>query len=133
MKPKPLASLNHLTLPVMRDIRYSLLLNNWIGFALSEPLKPKPERLLESRGHYINRPGSRQHPTTATGHRGGPMTERIDTLLKESRKFPPPKAFREGAHVRSPQVYRQAARNRARFWADRAGELEWIKPWRKVV
>ena len=61
------------------------------------------------------------------------MTERIDTLLKESRKFPPPKAFREGAHVRSPQVYRQAARNRARFWADRAGELEWIKPWRKVV
>src|SRR5436309_2957577 len=61
------------------------------------------------------------------------MTERIDTLLKESRKFPPPKAFRDEAHVRSPQVYRQAARNRARFWADRAGELEWIKPWRKVL
>ncbi|MBI4503162.1 MAG: acetate--CoA ligase, partial [Gemmatimonadetes bacterium] len=61
------------------------------------------------------------------------MTDRIDTLLQERRSFPPPKAFREAAHVSSPHIYRKAKANRTKFWAARAGELEWFKPWRKVL
>jgi acetyl-CoA synthetase len=61
------------------------------------------------------------------------MTDRIDTLLKERRSFPPPKAFRASANVRSPQIYRKAKANPTRFWAERAAELEWFKRWSKVL
>ncbi|MSR06098.1 MAG: acetate--CoA ligase [Gemmatimonadetes bacterium] len=61
------------------------------------------------------------------------MNERIETLLKEDRLFPPSKDFRKQAHVQSPSVYRRAARNSARFWAERASELLWFKPWRKIL
>ncbi|HWP36758.1 MAG TPA: acetate--CoA ligase [Gemmatimonadales bacterium] len=61
------------------------------------------------------------------------MTDRIDTLLKERRSYAPPASFKRQATVRSTAVYRDAARNRLQFWAARAKELEWIKPWRKVL
>src|SRR5690242_16588565 len=61
------------------------------------------------------------------------MTERIDTLLDERRSFPAPKAFAQSAHVHSPQVYKTAAKNRTKFWAERAAELEWFKPWKKIL
>ncbi|MBI2072559.1 MAG: AMP-binding protein, partial [Gemmatimonadetes bacterium] len=61
------------------------------------------------------------------------MTERIDTLLKESRLFRPPGEFRKQAHVNSAAVYRRASRNRTAFWAEQARELEWFKPWRRVL
>src|SRR5213078_885342 len=61
------------------------------------------------------------------------MTDRIDTLLKERRTFPPSKAFRDAAHVGSPQIYRKAKANPTKFWAERAAELEWFKPWRKIL
>src|SRR5262249_14987476 len=69
---------------------------------------------------------------SSTIHRA-PMTERIDTLLKENRLFQPSREFRKNAHVNNAATYRKAARNRAAFWAERARELDWIKPWRQVL
>jgi acetyl-CoA synthetase len=59
--------------------------------------------------------------------------EPIEALLKEGRKFPPPKAFAKTAVVRSASIYREAARNPVRFWEKQAKALHWIKPWRKTV
>ncbi len=61
------------------------------------------------------------------------MTDRIDTLLKEQRSFSPPADFKRAAHLRSNSVYREAKQHRLRFWAARARELQWIKPWKKVL
>ena len=61
------------------------------------------------------------------------MTEQLATLLNEQRRYAPAPAFRRRAHVASPSIYRQAGIQRLKFWADRARELEWFKPWRKVL
>ncbi|MDQ6870581.1 MAG: acetate--CoA ligase [Gemmatimonadota bacterium] len=60
------------------------------------------------------------------------MTD-IDVLLTENRKFDPPPAFKRQAHVSSPDIYDEAARDPEKFWADQARLLEWIKPWTKVL
>ena len=60
-------------------------------------------------------------------------TEPIEALLKEGRKFPPPKSFAKAAQVKSTAIYREARRNPLRFWERQARELRWIKPWRKAV
>jgi acetyl-CoA synthetase len=60
------------------------------------------------------------------------MSDTIDTLLKEGRTFLPPPAFRKTAHVGSPAAYRAGSR-RLSFWSARAKELEWFKPWKKVL
>src|SRR5947208_16203379 len=59
--------------------------------------------------------------------------EPIQALLKEDRKFPPPKAFKARALVKSESVYREAARNPVGFWEQRAKELTWFKPWKKAL
>jgi acetyl-CoA synthetase len=61
------------------------------------------------------------------------MTDRIDTLLDETRTFPPPPAFRRAALVKDRRPYREAERNRLRFWERQARELDWMKPWRTVL
>jgi acetyl-CoA synthetase len=61
------------------------------------------------------------------------MTEQLATLLKEQRSYAPPANFRRQALVTSSRVHRQAGTARLKFWADRARELEWFKPWRKVL
>jgi len=57
----------------------------------------------------------------------------IDVLLHENRKFPPPDEVRAQALLSSPEIYEEAARDQEAFWAARARELEWIKPWEKVL
>ena len=59
--------------------------------------------------------------------------DRIETLLDEQRSFPPPEGFRKQAHVSDPKVYEQAKQDREGYWADWARQLEWIKPWNKVL
>src|SRR2546425_10737353 len=59
--------------------------------------------------------------------------EPIQALLKEDRKFPPPKAFKARALVKSDAIYREAAKNPVRFWEQRAKELTWFKPWKKAL
>jgi acetyl-CoA synthetase len=59
--------------------------------------------------------------------------EPIQALLKEDRKFRPPKEFVKRALIKSESVYREAAKNPVRFWEQRAKELAWFKPWKKAL
>jgi len=60
-------------------------------------------------------------------------SDRIETLLDEQRSFPPPPAFRAAAHVRDETPYEHARRDREGYWADWARQLEWIRPWDRVL
>ena len=59
--------------------------------------------------------------------------EPIQALLKEGRKFPPPRDFARRARVNSPAIYKSADANPVRFWEQQARELRWMKPWRKAL
>ncbi|MBA3656503.1 MAG: acetate--CoA ligase [Gemmatimonadaceae bacterium] len=59
--------------------------------------------------------------------------QNIDVLLQENRKFPPSDEFRREAHVGDEKLYAAAAADPEGFWANMAEELEWIKPWDKVL
>ncbi len=60
------------------------------------------------------------------------MTD-IDVLLQETRKFAPAAAFSRAANVPTRDVYDRAARDPEAFWAEMARELEWSKPFTKVL
>jgi acetyl-CoA synthetase len=57
----------------------------------------------------------------------------LEALLQEKRQFAPPKEFAKKARVASAAVYRRAARDPERFWAGFAKELQWERPWKKVL
>ena len=61
------------------------------------------------------------------------QAEPIQALLKEGRKFPPPKDFVKKALVKSPSVSKDAARDPVRFWEKQAKQLRWMKPWKKTL
>jgi acetyl-CoA synthetase len=54
-------------------------------------------------------------------------------LLREDRTFPPPPEFRAQAIVRDEQIYADAERDPEAFWAGFANELEWSRPWDRVL
>ena len=60
------------------------------------------------------------------------MTDQLDTLLSEQRRFPPAPAFAAQANATA-ALYEAAARDREGFWAEQARALEWIRPWDKVL
>jgi acetyl-CoA synthetase len=64
-------------------------------------------------------------------------SQNIDSILQETRTFPPPADFSKNAHIRSEEDYNRlcakAAANPEAFWADIARELHWFKPWDKVL
>ena len=57
----------------------------------------------------------------------------IDVLLQENRKFEPSEEFRRQAHVSSASFYDEANKDPEAYWAKMAGELEWSKPWDRVM
>ena len=57
----------------------------------------------------------------------------FDDLLKEDRTYAPPVDFRARAVVRDESLYADAERDPEGFWARFAGELEWSRPWDKVL
>jgi len=57
----------------------------------------------------------------------------FDDLLREDRVFPPSDQFRAQAVVRDEQIYVDADRDPEGHWARLAGELEWSRPWSKVL
>src|SRR5688572_16882460 len=61
-----------------------------------------------------------------------PLAE-ISDLLQEDRSFPPSQAFRDQANVRDEEVYARAARDPEAFWANFAKELEWSRPWTRIL
>jgi acetyl-CoA synthetase len=63
----------------------------------------------------------------------GRRDEPIQALLKEGRKFPPPKEFAKRAVVKSAAIYKEAKANPVRFWEKQARELRWMKPWTKAL
>jgi acetyl-CoA synthetase len=57
----------------------------------------------------------------------------IEALLKEKRRYAPPKAFAKQANINRASIYKEAAANPARFWERFAKELAWFKPWKKTL
>src|SRR5262249_18315475 len=81
---------------------------------------------------------SERHRPRATRGLPMPKTTRTETtpiaaLLKEKRKFVPPKEFVKRAHVNQASIYKEAARNPARFWERFARELHWFRPWKTAL
>ncbi len=54
-------------------------------------------------------------------------------LLREDRQFPPAAEFRATAHAIDPGIYADAERDPEAFWAKWAAELEWSRPWTRVL
>lgn len=63
-------------------------------------------------------------------HRGH---EEIEALLQEGRSFAPTAEFTKNAVVNDRSLYKRAEKNRLGYWEDRAKELHWFKPWKKVL
>src|ERR1700690_1024739 len=63
-------------------------------------------------------------------------THALDSELArmlEVERFEPPADFREHALLNDPAVYEQAARDPQAWWVAQAEELEWFKPWERVL
>ncbi|MFH1770648.1 MAG: acetate--CoA ligase [archaeon] len=60
----------------------------------------------------------------------------LDSVAKETRKFPPSKSFSNKAHIKSFQeykkMYNESIKNPEKFWAEQAENLDWFKKWDKV-
>jgi acetyl-CoA synthetase len=65
-----------------------------------------------------------------------PVAANITSVLKESRKFPPPAEFAAKAHIKSPadyeKMWQRAHDDPEGFWAEQAAGLNWFKKWDKV-
>ena len=57
----------------------------------------------------------------------------IDVLLQENRTFEPPTEFRRKARISSTEAYAEANNDPEAYWAKMASELEWSKPWDRVM
>src|ERR1700729_33956 len=61
----------------------------------------------------------------------------LDSLLRESRVFPPPEEFSRRAHIKSLEeyeaIYKKSIEDPEAFWAEAAKELHWFKTWDKVL
>ncbi|MBK5238467.1 MAG: AMP-binding protein, partial [Actinomycetales bacterium] len=61
------------------------------------------------------------------------MSEQIDNLLHEDRRFPPSAEFVSNA-VAQPEIYAEAKEDRLAFWAKQARELlHWHKPFTRTL
>ncbi len=68
-----------------------------------------------------------------TGSDSGSKEPVLSDLLTEDRVFQPPEAFRQQANVKDGDVRAAAASDPEAFWARLAGELEWDRPWDRVM
>jgi len=61
----------------------------------------------------------------------------LESVLRENRLFPPPPQFAGKAWIGSEaeyeRLYRRSVDDPEGFWAEAAGELEWFRPWNKVI
>jgi acetyl-CoA synthetase len=62
-----------------------------------------------------------------------PVQGAISALLIEERRYAPDPAFVAQANVNDPAIYEHARRDPEGFWAERAAEIDWIKPYDKVL
>ncbi len=61
------------------------------------------------------------------------MSETIQTLLQESRSFPPTPEFAAAANIADPAVYAQADADIVGFWEGWAKQLDWFEPWHTAL
>ena len=61
------------------------------------------------------------------------MAQEIDALLQESREFPPSEEFRRDANINDPAIWAKAAKDREKFWAGWAEQLDWHTKWDHVL
>jgi acetyl-CoA synthetase len=62
------------------------------------------------------------------------MSEKIETLLKESRTYQPSAKTKAAAHIQDYDTeYKKSIANPEAFWSGVAKELEWFTPWSKVL
>jgi acetyl-CoA synthetase len=57
----------------------------------------------------------------------------FDDLLQEEREFPPSADFKAQAVANDDALYDRARDDHEGYWEDQARELEWFKPWDKVM
>ena len=61
----------------------------------------------------------------------------IESILNESRMFPPPADFAANANIKSfeeyERLYDEAAKDPEAFWAKQAEDLHWFKKWDTVL
>ncbi len=66
-----------------------------------------------------------------------PGNTNFDSMLNETRVFPPPAAFAAKAHIRNfaeyEALYQRSIDDPEGFWAEAARELHWFTPWKKVL
>src|SRR5215813_8173483 len=60
------------------------------------------------------------------------MSETLENLLREERRFTPPAAFAAAANVTA-DAYDKASADRLGFWEEQANRLTWAKPWEQVL
>jgi acetyl-CoA synthetase len=60
------------------------------------------------------------------------MTDQLDTLLSEQRRFPPDPVFAAQANA-TRALYEAGARDPVEFWAEQARTLDWIRPWDRAL
>ncbi|MGH7560847.1 MAG: acetate--CoA ligase [Gemmatimonadales bacterium] len=60
------------------------------------------------------------------------MSNQLDTLLSEQRRFPPPPAFAARA-LATQALYDRAAADRLGFWDEQARYLDWFTPWSRTL
>ncbi len=65
------------------------------------------------------------------------MTDSIESVLQENRKFPPSAEFSAEAHISSEEQYQEmwqkAKDDPAAFWGEMAENLDWFKKWDSVL
>ena len=62
------------------------------------------------------------------------MSEKIETLLKESRTYQPSAKTKAAAHIQDYDTeYKKSIADPEAFWSGVAKELEWFTPWSKVL
>jgi acetyl-CoA synthetase len=69
----------------------------------------------------------------ATNVKDAEELERVLDDLMEVETFDPPAQFREQALIRDPDIYVRANADPEAYWADRARELHWHRPFTKVL
>src|SRR6266699_2890820 len=62
-----------------------------------------------------------------------PTAGTLDALLTEDRRYAPPPAFTAAAIASDAAIYSQADSDPEAFWAEAARELDWTKPWDRVL
>lgn len=61
------------------------------------------------------------------------VSQTIEALMDEQRKFAPPAAFLAQANETSPSIYEAASKDRLGWWAAQAERLVWKKHWDQVL